>query len=568
MQSVLSLLALLLLVACSGVMSRFWPRLPQPLLQLLMGAMAAWPASGLRVELDPATFMLLLVPPMLFADGWQMPKREFGANMWPILLLAVGLVLVTVLGVGYVIHWLLPAMPLSVAFVLAAVLSPTDALAVSAVAHRLPMPPRLQTILEGESLMNDASALVAVKFAVAATLTQQFSLGRALLDMVWMSGGGVLVGLVFARVFAALHDRFLFWREGAEAAPPVLVILLMPFGPYLLAEHFGLSGVLAAVAAGMAASQFDVRSTRFNAFHVQAQGTWEVIRFAFTGLVFVLLGQQLPELLQNLQEPLQDLKEAGAPVHHGHALGPLLVSTAGIALALLAVRFVSLAVGAALPAWLPRRWRRGTVRPVPLSWVGVASLGGIRGGITLAAVLGLPVLLNDGTPFPARELLIFQATMIIVISLLGGSIGLPWLLRRLGTASGPGSLRRSRELRWARKRASRAALLALRSPEVDAEVRRVAEAAQGPAREAADEVRQRVQHLYHHRLNEAVGDEESRLVSQGVLALEKHLRLMALQVEREELAGLRERHQINDETYRVLMREIDMVELVLRGAVH
>src|SRR5450830_388600 len=546
MQSVLSLLALLLLVACSGVMARFWPRVPQPLLQLLMGALVAWPTSGLRVELDPATFMLLLVPPMLFADGWQMPKREFGANMWPILLLAVGLVLVTVLGVGHVIHWLLPAMPLSVAFVLAAVLSPTDALAVSAVAHRLPMPPRLQTILEGESLMNDASALVAVKFAVAATLTQQFSLGRALLDMVWMSGGGVLVGLVFARVFAALHDRFLFWREGAESAPPVLLILLMPFGPYLLAEHFGLSGVLAAVAAGMAASQFDVRSTRFNAFHVQALSTWEVIRFAFTGLVFVLLGQQLPELLQNLQEPLQDVKEAGAPVHHGHPLGPLLGSTAGIAVALLAVRFVSLAVGAAVPASLARS----------------------RRGITLAAVLGLPMLLNDGTPFPARELLIFQETMIIVVSLLGGSIGLPWLLKRLGTASGPGSLRRNREQRWARKRASRAALLALRSPEVEAEVDAVAEAAQGPAREAADEVRQRVQHLYHHRLNEAVGDEESRLVSQGVLALEKRLRLMALQVEREELAGMRERHQINDETYRVLMREIDMVELVLRGAIH
>lgn len=560
------------MVACSGVMARFWPRVPQPLLQLLMGALVAWPASGLRVELDPATFMLLLVPPMLFADGWQMPKREFGANMWPILLLAVGLVLATVVGVGHVIHWLLPAMPLSVAFVLAAVLSPTDALAVSAVAHRLPMPPRLQTILEGESLMNDASALVAVKFAVAATLTQQFSLGRALLDMVWMSGGGVLVGLVFARVFAALHDRFMFWREGAESGPPVLVILLMPFGPYLLAEHFGLSGVLAAVAAGMAASYFDVRSTRFNAFHVQAQGTWEVIRFAFTGLVFVLLGQQLPELLQNLQEPLQDLKEAGAPMHHGHALGPLLGSTAGIALALLVVRFATLAVGASLPAWLPRRWRRGTARPVPLSWVGVASLGGIRGGITLAAVLGLPAMLNDGTPFPARDLLIFQATTIIVISLLGGSIGLPWLLQRLGSASGPGSLRRSRELRWARKRASRAALQTLSSTEADAEVAGLVEglvdAAQGPVREAADEVRQRVLHVYHHRLNGAVGDEESRLLSQGVLALEKSLRLMALQAEREELAGLRERHQINDETYRVLMREIDLVEMVLRGAIH
>ncbi|MDD0811323.1 Na+/H+ antiporter [Curvibacter sp. RS43] len=564
MQTVLSLLALLALVAFSGVLTRFWPRLPQPLLQLALGALVAWPVSGLRVEIDSATFMLLLIPPMLFADGWQMPKREFGANMWPILLLSVGLVLITVLVVGHFIHWILPAMPLSVAFVLAAVLSPTDAVAVSAVSQRHPMPARLQNLLEGESLMNDASALVAVKFAVAATVTQQFSLREAGWDMLWMSGGGALVGLLFSRVFAWVHDRFLFWREGDPAGPTVLLILLMPFAPYWVAEHLGLSGVLAAVAAGMSASLLDLRSTRFNAFHVQAQGTWEVIRFAFTGLVFVLLGQQVPELLQNLQEPLQDLREAGALLHPSRAIGPLLVSTLLIALSLLAVRFATLVLGAVLPAWLPPRWRRGPARPVPLSWVAVASLGGIRGGITLAAVLGLPVLLGHGEPFPARDLLVFLTTAIIVISLLGGSLGLPVLLRRLKAASGPG--RPHLEQRWARKRALRAALQSLDQVPASLTSRHLGPEAQAQSA-VVEKVRLRVRHLYQHRLTEATGDQAGRAASQSVLGLEKGLRLHALQAEREALYALRTRHQINDETLRLLIREIDMVELALRGVV-
>ncbi|MDD0838873.1 Na+/H+ antiporter [Curvibacter sp. HBC61] len=563
MQTVLSLLALLALVACSGVVTRFWPRLPQPLLQLALGALAAWPVSGLRVEIDAATFMLL-IPPMLFADGWQMPKREFGANRWPILMLAVGLVLITVLVVGHIIHWILPAMPLSVAFVLAAVLSPTDAVAVSAVSQRHPMPARLQNVLEGESLMNDASALVAVKFAVAATLTQQFSWREAGWDLLWMSGGGVLVGWLFSRAFAWVHDRFLFWREGEAAGPSVLLILLMPFAPYLVAEHLGLSGVLAAVAAGMSASLLDLRSTRFNAFHVQAQGTWEVIRFAFTGLVFVLLGQQVPELLQNLQEPLQDLQAAGARMHPGQALGPLLGSTLVIALSLLAVRFGTLLMGVGLPSLLPRRWRRGGLRPVPLSWVAVASLGGIRGGITLAAVLGLPLWLNSGAPFPARDLLVFQTTAIIVISLLGGSLGLPWLLRRLHAAAGPG--RPHLEQRWARKRALRAALLALEQVPEGLVARHLGDEAAAQAA-LIDKVRLRVRHLYQHRLTEVAGDEAGRAVSQSVLGLEKGLRLHVLQAEREALYALRGRHQINDDTLRLLIREIDMVELALRGVV-
>lgn len=305
METVLPILAMLALVACSGIALRFAPRLPLPLLQITVGALLAWADPRLVVHIDPQAFLLLFLPPMLFADGWQMPKREFGLHIGPILALSVGLVLATVLVVGYALHAMLPAMPLPVAFLLAAVLSPTDVLAVSAIARSHALPLRLRHVLEGESLMNDASALVAVKFAVAATLTHHFSASEAALEVLRIGGIGLATGALFSWVLCRLHDRLLYWHEDQPVVPTVLLLLLMPFAPYLIAEELGGSGVLAAVAAGMTASLFDVKSSRFNACHVQTRATWNVVGFAFNGLVFMLLGQQLPGLLAQLPLPVE-----------------------------------------------------------------------------------------------------------------------------------------------------------------------------------------------------------------------------------------------------------------------
>ncbi|MES2533909.1 MAG: Na+/H+ antiporter [Pseudomonadota bacterium] len=555
MHTLLPILAMLALVAGSGLLARAVPRIPLPLLQIAIGALAGWPPGGLHVSFHPQIFMLLFIPPMLFADGWQMPQREFGAYKWPILLSSTLLVLFTVGALGWLIHVLLPGLPTAEAFLLAAVLSPTDAVAVSAILQRHPVPTKLRHLIEGEALMNDAAALVAVKFAVAAVLTRSFSLPQALADFVWVACGGVAVGIGFAWCFKLLHDRLLFWREERAAAPTVLLLLLVPFAPYLIAEHLGLSGVLAAVTAGMTTSAFDARSSRFNAFHLQTQNVWSVILFVFNGLIFTLVGLQVPQLVQHLPLPHPDLPTAA---HMGFAL----FSTALlIALGVLAVRFAGLAGGGWLARGFGKRRATGARAELPLlAWSGIATLGGTRGGITLAAVLGVPLLMPDGSDFPARELLVFQATMVIVLSLLIASVGLPWLLRRLALRTGSPH---GREAAWARDRAARAALRTLESADT-------APHGATPPDPMHALVRARIDHSYRHRLRPHQPDHpdhpgESAAQVQQALALERHLRLDALQAERDELHRLRLAHRINDETLRALIHEIDLVEMVIRS---
>jgi len=171
-------LLLLALLALSGIATRHLP-VPTPFVQIGLGALAGWPAHGLHVEFEPELFLLLFIPPLLFVDAWRIPKRELIRNRTPVILLALGLVLFTIVGVGSLVHWLVPAIPLAVAFALAAVLSPTDAVALSAITVGSKMPVRLQGILQGEALLNDASGLVSFKFALAAALTGVFSLGSA-----------------------------------------------------------------------------------------------------------------------------------------------------------------------------------------------------------------------------------------------------------------------------------------------------------------------------------------------------------------------------------------------------
>ncbi len=171
MHTVEIVLLVILLGALTGIVARYMRGIPLPLIQIALGALLSWPRQGLHIAFDPELFLALFIPPLLFADGWRIPKREFFALLAPILRLALGLVLFTVLGLGLLIHWLIPGIPLSVAFALAAVVSPTDAVAVAAITRNLGMPARTLHLLQGESLLNDASGLVALKFAVAATLT-------------------------------------------------------------------------------------------------------------------------------------------------------------------------------------------------------------------------------------------------------------------------------------------------------------------------------------------------------------------------------------------------------------
>jgi len=418
MEAIALVLFLLLAVVVSGTLARMSPMpVPLPLVQIGLGAVIAAFANS-PVELNPDIFFLLFLPPLLFLDGWRIPKEGLFRDKGTILELALGLVIFTVLGIGVFIHWMIPTMPLAVAFALAAVVSPTDPIAVSAIANRVPIPKRLLHILEGESLLNDASGLVCMRFAVAAALTGTFSPTAAVATFLWLAVGGIVIG-VAVTWGTTVAKNWVSRHFGEETGSQILVSLLIPFGAYLLAEEYHCSGILAAVAAGLSMSYAEQTGQALPTTRVRRLAVWDLIQFAANGIIFVLLGEQLPQIVTRAGALVQD---AG----HSHSVW-LAIYVLATTIALAALRFAW--VWASLRFTLFRTAKRGEHRRLP-SWrlVAAASLAGVRGAITLAGVLTLPLTLTDGTSLPGRDLAIFVAAGVIIVSLVAASVGLPYLL--------------------------------------------------------------------------------------------------------------------------------------------
>lgn len=525
---------MLLAVAASRFIARV-TRLPAPLVQIALGA-AIYYSSLTAVELDPEVFFLLLLPPLLFLDGWRIPKDELLRNAGTVLRLALGLVVFTVLGLGLLVHWLIPALPLPVAFALAAVVAPTDPVALGAIAARTPIPTRMRHILEGESLFNDASGLVCLRFAVAAALTGVFSLPGALASFVWVALGGLAIGT--AVTWLVTHSRpGAAALVGQDGAAQILVTLLIPSGVYLLAEQVHVSGILAVVAAGI--TMGFAPHTHWQAItRIRRTAVWETVQFAANGSIFVLLGEQIPLIV--------DAAPRTVLLTGHHNPWWLALYVAGIVVALAVLRFawvwVSLrhsfsAGGSGAP---PHRWRL----------VMVMSLAGVRGAITLAGVLTLPLSMGDGTPFVGRDLAIFLAAGVIVLSLLVASLALPPLLRGLQLPPDP---------------SQRAAEHRVRTQAAEAALRAVVAAGQTLAAGRADaglyaDASTRIADLYRHRVERYGGDDRASSLPGRVDGIERQLRLVGLQAEREELIAAGRAAGIRETTVRRLVREIDLQE--------
>ncbi|WP_091738663.1 Na+/H+ antiporter [Phenylobacterium immobile] len=535
MSPVPTILNLLLAVVVSGGLARF-TRLPLPIVQMSLGAGIALSAIP-TVELHPELFFLLFLPPLLFLDGWRIPKDELFRDRATILELAIGLVILTVLCVGIFIHWLIPAVPLAVAFALAAVISPTDPIAVSAIAARAPIPKRMMHILEGESLLNDASGLVCMRFAVAAALTGVFSPSQALVTFAWLAFGGIAIG--FGVTWTATRAKqWIGERLGEDTGTQVLVSLLIPFGAYILAEKLHCSGILAAVAAGVTMSFAEQRGRALAATRVRRAAVWDSVQFAANGVIFVLLGEQMPGLIGKASDTIRIT---------GHA-EPwwLLIYVLAICLALGGLRFAWV--------WLSLRWtlfkavRRGEPRP-SVSWrlVAAMSLAGVRGAITLAGVLTLPLTLTDGSPFPARDLAIFLAAGVILVSMVAASVLLPKVLRGLELPPEPS---RQAEIDEARSAAAHAAILA-----IEAEQHKLA-----AGREDADlytDTAGRIMELYRQRIE---GRRDA--VGQGphVDQIERKLLLVGLEAERAEVRRRIRARELDGAAGQRLVRDIDLRE--------
>lgn len=542
METITLILALLFAVVVSGVISRALPlAIPRPLVQIALGAVVGLVADW-RVALDPEIFFLLFLPPLLFLDGWRIPREELFKDGKTILELALGLVIFTVLGMGLLIHWMIPAMPLAVAFALAAVVSPTDPIAVSAIAQRVPIPKRMMHILEGESLLNDASGLVCLRFAIAAALTGVFSIQEAAISFLWVAGGGVIVGA--GVTFAVVQAKgWISARIGEDSGSQILISLLIPFAAYLVAEHLHCSGILAAVAAGLAMGFAENSGQALAATRIRRNTVWDAIQFTANGVIFVLLGEQLPLILAGAAQTVRLT---------GHnELWWLAVYVIAINAGLAALRF--------LWVWLSFRltlFRKGVTGPTP-GWriIAAMSFAGVRGAITLAGVLTLPLVMSDGAPFPARDLAIFLAMGVIIVSLIVASIGLPWLLNGLQMPAEPSQ---QAEIEAARLAAARAAI---------AEVERV-EHALAEADGDADlhvEVAARIMDIYRRRIETRTLISEDTATAKRIDRLERDLRLAALRAERAELFRRVRRRELGSESARKLIRELDLMEARYAG---
>lgn len=547
MFAITMVLVLLLALVASTFVARLLPwKLPLPLLQILIGAGLS-EVFGFEIEFEPHLFLLLFIPPLLFLDGWRIPKGAFFQNWRPILTMAIGLVVFTVAAMGYFIHWLLPAVPLAVAFALAAILSPTDPVAVGAMTANSPLPSRLMHVLEGESLLNDATGLVCFSFAVAAVLTGSFSLAKASLSFVVVAGGGVLTGLLVTWAIGRLN-RVLVARAGEEPGIQILISLLIPFAAYLAGEYLHVSGILAAAVAGVAMHYVELSGPALAVTRTQRSAVWDTVQIALNGGIFLLLGAQLPTMIDALPAVATGIG-AASPWHLlGHAVA--------LTLALGALRFAWV-WGYHFVASVPARLR-GERHVMPhFRLLAIKATAGVRGAITLAGILTLPLALQDGTPFPAREAVILLAMGVIIFSLLIASVGLPLLTRGLKV-----------DLQHAAHEDGEAVA---RISATEAAMRRIEEIMAEAAAESAgacayDEAGLQVLDLYRRRLDygDHGGEDLDSLLA--LMKAERELRLQALTAEREQLFRLRRSRSIDCNVLRKLVHEIDLLEISLSDA--
>jgi Na+/H+ antiporter len=539
MEMITSVLIMLVAVVASGFMGRALPAgVPLPLIQIALGALVAY-ATPFRVELHPEIFFVLFLPPLLFLDGWRIPKTGLFRDGVAILELALGLVIFTVVGVGLFIHWLIPGLPIAVAFALAAVLSPTDPIAVSAIAARHPIPKRLMHILEGESLLNDASGLVCLRFAVAAAMTGAFSLVEASVTFAQLAIGGVAIGACLTWAITWAKGK-LSRMVGEESGSQILISLLIPFAAYMTAEHFHCSGILAAVSAGVMMSYAELGGGAQATTRVRRAAVWDMVQFALNGLIFVLLGEQLPGILANAPEAVK--------ISGRDEVWWLLVLVVAIAAALGVMRFVW--VWASMRLTLYRR-RKDGLAPKPDFWlVATISFAGVRGAITLAGVLTLPLVMADGSPFPGRDLAILLAAAVIIASLIGASVFLPIVLKRM-KAPPEESEEAGEEL--ARKMAAEAAIQTIE--------KRLHEMAEDQAdADIYTTVAVRLMDYYRNRIDGRTQTGEDPELLKRADAIERQLRLAALAAERAEVYRIGRARKAPDDIVRKLVREIDLIE--------
>jgi monovalent cation/hydrogen antiporter len=518
-QTILLLLAVLVVVA---VVARRLEIAPSILLVVAGIALALIPGLP-RIELAPELVLLGILPPLIYSAGVAMSWREFKFNLRPIALLSFGLVLFTAAAVAVAGYYLL-GMPLAVGFVLGAIVSPTDAVAPLAVVRRLGLPRRLIVVLEGEGLANDATALILYRFAVAAVGTGLFSLPTAAGEFALIVIGEIAYGIGVG--WASLRVR----RWAADPRVEITLSLLTPYIAFLVPQYLGGSGVLAAVAAGLYVS-WNGPLLIPAATRLQGIFFWDLLIYLLEGLLFLVTGMQLRTLIDR-SEPM---------LLHQLALAvPLTVA------AVLLARFIWVYPAAYIPRWLSPSLRRRD--PVP-TWQFLFMLGftGVRGVVSLAAALALPLTTSAGAPFPDRDLILFVTFGVIVVTLIGEGVVLPPIVRWLALP---------RDADEERRRDNEAELKArLQTLKVvESELERLA--ADG---DTEPDVLELLRARQDHRAGLLPRDADSKQAVTNALALRSEL----IKAERQYIYRLLQQGEITDEARRRIEIELDLEEATI-----
>lgn len=510
--SVIELILLLMVGALMLVLLAQRLRVAFPIALVLGGLAIAFIPGLPRVNLEPDVVFSLFLPPLLFASAFFMPWEEFRFNLRPILLLAVGLVLATATAVALICQALFD-WPLAVGFVLGAIISPPDAVAASAVAQRLPLPRRVITVLEGESMVNDAVGLVLLKFAVAAVVTGQFSAMAAGMEFIKLGVGGVLWGLGAAYLAKLFMDRL------CDPEMTAVFTLFVPFACYLPAEHLGVSGVLAAVAGGMFFG-YHSHDAFSPATRLQANAIWSAWLFLLNGLVFILIGLQLPTILSEIAT---------------YSVWSLVTYASAVSAVVIVIRVFWVFPATYLPRVFSAKLRKRDPYP---SWrnIVVISWCGMRGIVSLAAALALPLTVEGGDAFPHRALILFLSFSVILVTLVVQGLSLTPLIKALGLSEEVAE----EEVMEARRLSLEAALIEIDKLARDGEL----------SEAGVNLLRQRYRHMLRvlDDSDEEAGD------------LEAHGRLLgvALTAERRILRELMRNGVISDTIFRRLDRDLDL----------
>ena len=486
--------------------------IPYPIL-LVLGGLALGLTPGVpELSLPPDLVLVGILPPLLYAAAYYTSLRELKRNARPIGLLAVGLVLMTTVVVACVAHWVV-GLGWGPAFVLGAVVSPTDPLAATEIAGRLGVPRRIISVVEGESLVNDGTALVAYRYAVLAVVTGTFSLMHASLSFVLSVAGGLAVGLVVGRIVRFVRSRI--------DNPPVEVTIafLTGYFAFLPADMLGVSGVIAVVTAGVYVGWYTPELTTPEV-RLSGAAFWAILTFLVNALLFVLVGLQLPTIIDGLGD---------------RSSGSLLAHAALISLAVIVARIVWVftARATALSGSMPEPWRQTAL----IAWTGM------RGAVSLAAALAIPNVTDSGAPFPDRELIVFLAFSVILVTLVFQGLSLPFVIRVLGLEDDGLD---DKEEAKARIHAAEAALMRLDELIDEGWVR--------------DDTAERLRGQYgfrRDRFRARFDSEDDGAIEERSLSFQR-LRRELLAAERNAVFELRRQGRINDEVLRRVGRDLDL----------